>query len=259
MAELGAQGYAPATVVKAPVAVAEICIHVRGRTTFGPPKTKASRRSVPIPDYVVEELTEHVAAMKPDDLVFTSVDGHSPIRASNFHRRIWQPACVEAGFGKMVDADTKTGRSYEGLRPTIMPTSATRRSPSGSPAARHRRRSPLVRAIRLCRRCSTGTATSGPEARRRSTKPSTRWRGWPPSRSGRASHRKRFEQRLAATRWGYPSISVRACRIPTNWLTTDSTTDSTAATSFSACGRTESSITRAATSPRRAFNRSSPL
>ena len=99
------------------VAVTEICIHVRGRTTSGPPKTKASLRSVPFPAYVVEELAEHVAGMKPDDLVFTSVDGHSPIRSSNFHRRIWQPACVEAGFGEMVDADTKTGRSCEGLRP----------------------------------------------------------------------------------------------------------------------------------------------
>ena len=97
--------------------VAEICIHVRGRTSFGPPKTKASRRRVPIPDYVVEELAEHVAGMKADDLAFTSLDGRSPIRSSNFHRRIWQPACVEAGFGEMVDNDTKTGRGYVGLRP----------------------------------------------------------------------------------------------------------------------------------------------
>jgi len=69
---------------------------------------------VPIPDYVV---AEHFDGMKADDLVFTSVDGRSPIRSSNFHWRIFQPACVEAGFGEMVDGDNKTGRAYAGLRP----------------------------------------------------------------------------------------------------------------------------------------------
>lgn len=69
---------------------------------------------MPIPDYVV---AEHFDGMKADDLVFTSVDGRSPIRSSNFHWRIFQPACVEAGFGEMVDGDNKTGRAYAGLRP----------------------------------------------------------------------------------------------------------------------------------------------
>lgn len=54
------------------------------------------------------------------------------------------------------------------------------------------------------------------------------------------------------------SSSVWAYRIATNSSTTVSTADSTAATSLSACGRTESSVTRAATSPRRAFIRTSP-
>jgi hypothetical protein len=44
---------------------------------FGPPKTQASYRAVPLPDVVLEALSSHVGAFGTgaDDLVFTNVNG----------------------------------------------------------------------------------------------------------------------------------------------------------------------------------------
>jgi len=76
------------------VDVVENCVEVSGVHQFGPPKTKAGRRSVPIPRVVATALEEHAAALGPDELVFTAPQG-GPMRASLFRRRFWQPA-VEA-------------------------------------------------------------------------------------------------------------------------------------------------------------------
>lgn len=76
--------------------VAENAVEVRGSHHFGPPKTKAGRRSVPIPRIVADALTDHVAGMAGDDLIFTAPQGGA-MRASLFRRRIWQPAVETAG------------------------------------------------------------------------------------------------------------------------------------------------------------------
>ena len=60
---------------------------------FGPPKTSAGRRSVPLPRFVVDELAAHVCDMAPDALVFEAPHG-GPIRASLFRRRTWR------GYGR---------------------------------------------------------------------------------------------------------------------------------------------------------------
>lgn len=83
-------------------------------------KTGAARRSVPIPKHLVETLKSHTAGVGPNELVFTGTDG-GPIRRSNFHTRIWQPACTKAGLGERVqvapeDPDDQRTR-WEGLRP----------------------------------------------------------------------------------------------------------------------------------------------
>ena len=75
------------------VEVAEILVEVRGHHHFGPPKTKAGRRSVPLPRFVVDVLTEHCAGLEDDDLVFPAPDG-GPARASLFRRRFWRSAPI---------------------------------------------------------------------------------------------------------------------------------------------------------------------
>jgi integrase len=79
------------------VDVAEIAVEVKGQHFYGPPKTRAGRRSVPLPRFVVDVLTEHAAGLEPGALVFPSPNGIT-LRASLFRRRIWTPATVSAGL-----------------------------------------------------------------------------------------------------------------------------------------------------------------
>jgi integrase len=70
-----------------------------GAPAFGPPKTKASHRTVPLPDVVLEALGAHVAAFPPDDgvgLVFTN-DAGEPIRRTRFSD-VWRQAVANAGL-----------------------------------------------------------------------------------------------------------------------------------------------------------------
>ena len=78
------------------VQVAEVCVEVKGELTFGPPKTKAGVRTVPIPSIVVDELAK-LTTPNPDPqaLVFTSPHG-APLRAGQFRQRIWYPAIKDA-------------------------------------------------------------------------------------------------------------------------------------------------------------------
>jgi integrase len=65
-----------------------------GGYSFGPPKSEAGQRTVPIPDAMAKELRWHLTCFtKPDDdaLVFTSPEG-SPLRHGNFRRRVWLKA-----------------------------------------------------------------------------------------------------------------------------------------------------------------------
>jgi integrase len=71
---------------------------VRERPRFGPPKTQASVRTIPLPDVVVQALVAHLAAYPPGDegLVFT-VDGE-PITRQMFGH-IWRPVARRTGLG----------------------------------------------------------------------------------------------------------------------------------------------------------------
>jgi integrase len=70
-----------------------------GTTTFGPPKSRAGRRTVPVPRFAMDELRDDIAArgLEPDDLVWTTGSG-SPLTESNFRARVWRPAAVAAGL-----------------------------------------------------------------------------------------------------------------------------------------------------------------
>jgi integrase len=66
---------------------------------FGPPKTSASHRTVPLPDIVVRELRRHLDRFPithPDWLLFTDENG-AAIRRTAFSREVWRPAVNAAG------------------------------------------------------------------------------------------------------------------------------------------------------------------
>ena len=80
------------------VQVAEIITEVSGRLYVGPPKTRASRRTVGLPRFVVRELEAHLAGGgSQDDHVFTAPLG-GPLRIIGFRSRIWRPATRAAGL-----------------------------------------------------------------------------------------------------------------------------------------------------------------
>ena len=65
---------------------------------MGPPKTRASRRMVGLPRFVVEELAAHLAgATDPEAFVFTAPQGGS-LRVTRFRARVWRPATRAAGL-----------------------------------------------------------------------------------------------------------------------------------------------------------------
>lgn len=71
-----------------------------GGFEFGPPKSRAGKRSVPIPEVIVTVIRWHLACFaQPEDdgLVFTSPEG-KPLRHTNFRRRVWLPALKAAGL-----------------------------------------------------------------------------------------------------------------------------------------------------------------
>jgi integrase len=73
---------------------------VNGTLSFAPPKSNAGLRTVPIPDVIIPDLTWHLHRFTnpaEDALIFTSPDG-TPLRHSNFNRRVWQPALKAAGL-----------------------------------------------------------------------------------------------------------------------------------------------------------------
>jgi integrase len=58
------------------VSITDSVVDVCGHLHFGPPKTRAGRRIVPLPRVAAELLADHLTtyARKPDDLVFTAPD-----------------------------------------------------------------------------------------------------------------------------------------------------------------------------------------
>jgi integrase len=103
------------------VTVAEIVVEVRGVLHIGPPKPRASRRTVGLPRFVVEELAAHLAGPGDSDaFVFTAPQG-GPLRVTGSGlgcgaRRPGRPAW-------MASASTTFGRrpSRCGSQPAPVP------------------------------------------------------------------------------------------------------------------------------------------
>lgn len=65
--------------------------------SFGPPKTKKSRRTLPLPDWIAVTLADLVRGKGRDDLVFSMPKG-GQLRHATFYHRYWLPACEKSGL-----------------------------------------------------------------------------------------------------------------------------------------------------------------
>lgn len=74
-------------------------VEVEGKLNTGPLKTKAARRKVRLPRFVVEELAAHLAnrARYETDLVFPAPGG-GLLSRTRFRSRVWLPATKAAGL-----------------------------------------------------------------------------------------------------------------------------------------------------------------
>ena len=69
---------------------------VEGRLTFGPTKTRGSTRTITLPRFVVDHLSQHMERYPTETgLLFSAPDG-GPLRPNNFRRRVYGPALERA-------------------------------------------------------------------------------------------------------------------------------------------------------------------
>ena len=75
-----------------------------GSIELGPPKSRAGRRTVVVPDFITDVLEAHLEAYVPgetDALIFTGPTGR-PMRRSNFNKAVaWQAAVTAAGVPQL--------------------------------------------------------------------------------------------------------------------------------------------------------------
>ena len=79
------------------VTVREQVTDIGGRPTISEPKTPKAKRTVPIPDWLREDLKLAAAGKTPEEHVFTT-EGGTLFRAGNWRRRVLYPAAETAGL-----------------------------------------------------------------------------------------------------------------------------------------------------------------
>lgn len=104
--ELAALRRGRVDLVRRRVDVAENVADVSGVHHFGAPKTRAGRRSVPIPRSLADALAPWLAGRGASDLVFPAPEG-GPLRPSLFNRRFWQPAIARAAVAPLRPHDLR--------------------------------------------------------------------------------------------------------------------------------------------------------
>ena len=90
------------------VSVAEILVEVSGQLYFGPPKTRAGRRAVPLPRVAIDALDDHLRRYPAaqGDLVFSAPEG-GPVRLASWRRRFWKPAVEASGLSPLRPHDLR--------------------------------------------------------------------------------------------------------------------------------------------------------
>ena len=106
--ELGALRGKRVDFKRSTVEVAENLLLDNGRPEFGPLKTKASHRKVPVPRQTLAALEEHVQTfgVGRDDLLFTSVTGRV-LRPYQFRRRHFHDAAELSGLAPLRPHDLR--------------------------------------------------------------------------------------------------------------------------------------------------------
>lgn len=82
------------------VTVRETLTEVNGVVRIGPPKTRASLRTVALPGMLAAELAIYAAGKAPSDLLFTAPKG-GMISPNRWRQRIWKPAAKSMGLGEV--------------------------------------------------------------------------------------------------------------------------------------------------------------
>jgi integrase len=77
------------------IRVVESAPMVAGRAVWAEPKTKAARRTVPVPAGIAGTLDMHMMVYSSEELVFPAPKG-GYINQSNFGTKIWRPAAARA-------------------------------------------------------------------------------------------------------------------------------------------------------------------
>ncbi len=90
------------------IQIAETVVDVGGHLHFGPPKTRAGNRMVPLPRAASDPLAEHLTTYVrgPEGLVFTAPEG-GPVSLNVWRRRFWLPALKAAGLGHVRPHDLR--------------------------------------------------------------------------------------------------------------------------------------------------------
>ena len=129
----------------------------QGQADHRPPKTRAGRRTVGLPPFVLHELEVHLAAARrPGSHVFTAPSG-GPLRVPSFRARFWVPATRRPAC-----------RACASMTFAITPWRC------GSPPARRPRRSPCVLGTPRSASPSTATVTRRSPAGRGGPVPSSK-------------------------------------------------------------------------------------
>ena len=127
--ELGALRGRRVDLVRGTVDVAENLLLDNGTPRFGPLKTKAGRRRVPLPRQTVEAVERHMETHEvgPDDLVFTAAMG-GVLRQYQFRRRYFHKAAEACGLAPLRPHDLRhTAISLwiaSGANPKVVQTKA---------------------------------------------------------------------------------------------------------------------------------------
>ena len=84
------------------ITIDQALTEVDGVLSLSPPKTKSSVRRIALPQFMIEEIEEHLAtfAPGPNGVLVTTNDGFL-LRRSNFRRRIWLPAVAAADLSPL--------------------------------------------------------------------------------------------------------------------------------------------------------------
>jgi integrase len=124
------------------VTVAETLTEGKGKLIAGPPRTRAGRRTVGLPPFIVRELEAHLAA-----------------RAAARQPRLYRPRWGAAAGSELPGALWVPATKAAGLQACVSTTFATRQWRCGSPSARRPRRPPCGRGTPRSASPWTATAT----------------------------------------------------------------------------------------------------